>query len=152
MSSLTHLSGRLGTHITVAPVEEVVVVPERETVSRVMTAPCRLGEVIAPLIIAKNGKVDTEHVAKLVKETPSRQVTERIAFPSITGTVFQVMTAPARLEEWWRLSCTNTTGAGDRLSSDDGSCKTGGTHVPVTGYVPNGQPLGDLGRDPVQLL
>ena len=35
-----------------APVEEVVVVPERETLSRVMTAPCRLGVVIAPLTIA----------------------------------------------------------------------------------------------------
>ena len=52
--------------IDMGPVKEIVAVPEWETVSRVMTAPCRLGAVIASLTTATNGKVDTEYVATLV--------------------------------------------------------------------------------------
>ena len=46
-------------------IEEVVAVHERETVTRVMTAPYRLGAVIASLTTATNGEVETEPVATL---------------------------------------------------------------------------------------
>ena len=41
LSSPINLSGRLGTSTDVAPVEEVVVMPGRETVSQVITSPAR---------------------------------------------------------------------------------------------------------------
>ena len=72
------------THTNEAPVEEVLVVPERETVLQVMTAPARLEAVTATLATATKEKVGSEHVETLVKEPATRQVTEKIAFPSNT--------------------------------------------------------------------
>ena len=47
VSSPINLTARLGTPIIVAPVEEVVAVPELDTVSQVITEPSRLEAVMA---------------------------------------------------------------------------------------------------------
>ena len=66
------------------PVEEVVAVQERETVSQVMTPPCRLGAVIASLTTATNGKVDTEHVATLAtQEDPLEKSSSQRSKPAL---------------------------------------------------------------------
>ena len=62
--------------------EEVVAVPEGETVSQLMTAPPNLEAVIASLKTATKEKVGLGHVETLSKESPSGQVTEKVAFPS----------------------------------------------------------------------
>ena len=76
ISSPTNLTGPLGTPTTVAPVAEVIAVPERDTVSQVMTAPARLEAVVASLTTVTN----SEHVETLVKEPPSEQVIEKMCF------------------------------------------------------------------------
>ena len=73
-----------GTPTDVAPVAEVVAVPERDTVSRVMTAPARLKAVVASLTTGTKEKVGSQHVETLVKEPPSEQVIEENVFPSNT--------------------------------------------------------------------
>ena len=79
MSSPAHLSGRLGTHITVAPVEEVAVVRERETVSRVMTVPAKLNAAIASLTTATEEKDCSEYVKALRTKRSRRRHRELIS-------------------------------------------------------------------------
>ena len=69
-------------HTNAAHLEEVLAVPERDTVLQVMTAPAKLDAVIASLTTATKEKVSSEHVETLGKDPPSRQLTEKIAFPS----------------------------------------------------------------------
>ena len=77
-SGLTNLlSGRLGTQTTVAPVE---------TVSRPMTAPCRLGAEMATSHNRNERKGRHGTCCNTRKETPSRQVTENCV-SSNTGNV-----------------------------------------------------------------
>ena len=66
-----NLTGALGIPTNVEPVEEVVAVPERETVFQVTTAPVRLEAVKASLITATREKVGLDHLETLGKEPPS---------------------------------------------------------------------------------
>ena len=62
-------------HANAALVEEVLAVPERDTVLQVMTAPGGLEVVIASLTTATQEKVSSEHVETLGMEPPSGQPT-----------------------------------------------------------------------------
>ena len=57
--------------INAATVEEVLAVPERDTVSLVITAPAKLDAAIASLTTATKEKVSSEHVETLGKQPPS---------------------------------------------------------------------------------
>ena len=76
VSSPINLSGRLGTPITVAPVEEIVAVSELDTVLKVMTAPARLGAVIASLTTATKEKVGNPY-SKQVETLEREQYTDK---------------------------------------------------------------------------
>ena len=58
-------------HTNAAPVEEVLAMPERDTVSQVITASEKLDAGIASLINATKEKVSSEHVDALGKEPQS---------------------------------------------------------------------------------
>ena len=75
VSSPINLTGRLGAPITVSPVEEVVVVPELDTVSQVSSEPSRLEAVVASHPYAKH--VETQernrHLDKQVRQLGSEK-------------------------------------------------------------------------------
>ena len=71
VSSPINLNGPLGTSSNAATVEEVLAVPERDTVSQVMTATAKLDAAIASLTNATKEKISSEQVETLGKELPS---------------------------------------------------------------------------------